>query len=115
MVLSGGLWQRRFGSDPNLVRGSIDLGGEPYTVIGVLDASFKSDPPAEIYLPLKADPSSTDQAHYLRAAARLKPGVTLGQAKAAMKLAAEQFRQKFRVQMGPQESRCGAGVRGAPA
>jgi len=51
VVLSGGLWQRRFGSDPNLVRRSIDLGGEPYTVIGVLDASFKSDPPAEIYLP----------------------------------------------------------------
>lgn len=84
MVLSGGLWQRRFGSDPNLVGRSIDLGGEPYTVIGVLDASFKSDPPAEIYLPLKADPNSTDQAHYLRAAARLKPGVKLGQAKAAM-------------------------------
>jgi len=104
VVLSGGLWQRRFGSDPNLVGRSIDLGGEPYTVIGVLDASFKSDPPAEIYLPLKADPNSTDQAHYLRAAARLKPGVTLGQAKAAMKLAAEQFRQKFHVQTGPQES-----------
>lgn len=104
VVLSGGLWQRRFGSDPNLVGRSIDLGGEPYTVIGILDASFKSDPPAEIYLPLKADPNSTDQAHYLRAAARLKPGVALGQAKAAMKLAAEQFRQKFRVQMGPQES-----------
>ncbi len=104
VVLSGGLWRRRFGSDPSMVGRSIDLGGEPYTVIGILDASFKSDPPAEIYLPLKADPNSTDQAHYLRAAARLKPGVTLDQAKAAMKLAAEQFKEKFHVQMGPQES-----------
>lgn len=104
VVLSGGLWRRRFGSDPNLVGRSIDLGGEPFLVIGILDARFKSDPPAEIYLPLKADPNSTDQAHYLRAAARLKPGVTLEQAKAGMKLAAEQFKRKFPVQMGPQES-----------
>lgn len=104
VVLSGGLWRRRFGSDPNLVGRSIDLGGEPFLVIGILDARFKSDPPAEIYLPLKADPNSTDQAHYLRAAARLKPGVTLEQAKAGMKLAAEQFKRKFPVQTGPQES-----------
>lgn len=104
VVLSGGLWRRRFGADPNLVGRSIDLGGEPFLVIGILDARFKSDPPAEIYLPLKADPNSTDQAHYLRAAARLKPGVTLEQAKAGMKLAAEQFKRKFPVQMGPQES-----------
>lgn len=104
VVLSGGLWRRRFGSDPSLVGRSIDLGGEPFLVIGILDARFKSDPPAEIYLPLKADPNSTDQAHYLRAAARLKPGATMEQAKAGMKLAAEQFKRKFPVQTGPQES-----------
>ncbi len=103
VVLSSGLWRRRFGSDPNLVGKSIDLGGEPHTVVGILDPTFTSDPPADIYLPLKADPNSTDQAHYLRAAARLKPGVTLQQAKAAMNLAAEQFKQKFRDQLGPQE------------
>ncbi len=95
VVLSSGLWRRRFGSDPNLVGKSIDLGGEPHTVVGILDPTFTSDPPSDIYLPLKADPNSTDQAHYLRAAARLKPGVTLQQAKAAMNLAAEQFKQNF--------------------
>ena len=94
-VITGGLWRRRFGSDPSLVGKSLDLGGEPFTVIGILDASFSSDPPADIYLPMKPDPNSTDQAHYLRAAARLKPGVTLGQAQAAMKLAAEQYNRKF--------------------
>jgi len=86
VVLSGGLWQRRFGGDPNIVGKSIDLGGEPYTVTGILDQKFSSDPPAEIYLPLKADPTSTDQAHFLRAAARLKPGVSLEQAKTALTL-----------------------------
>src|SRR5207244_9805560 len=67
---------------------------------------ISSDPPADIYLALKADPNSTDQAHYLRAAARLKPGVTLEKAKAAMKVAAEQFNRKFAAaagaQLGPQ-------------
>ncbi|MCU1314806.1 MAG: hypothetical protein JWN63_128, partial [Candidatus Acidoferrum typicum] len=107
-VIAGGLWRRRFGSDLNLVGKSIDLGGEPFTVIGILDPTFTSDPPADIYLALKADPNSTDQAHYLRAAARLKPGMTLEKAKAAMKVAAEQFNRKFAAaagaQLGPQGS-----------
>jgi putative ABC transport system permease protein len=103
-VIAGGLWRRRFGSDPNLVGKSVDLGGEPFTVTGILDPAFTSDPPADVYLPLKADPNSTDQAHYLRAAARLKPGVMLEQAKAAMTLAAEQYKRKFPAALGPQDS-----------
>lgn len=39
-VMTGGLWRRRFGSDPNLVGKSIDLGGEPFTVFGILDPAF---------------------------------------------------------------------------
>jgi len=104
VVVSGGLWRRSFGGDRNLVGKSIDLGGEPYTVTGILDQKFSSDPPAEIYLPLKADPTSTDQAHFLRAAARLKPGVSLEQGKTALKLAADEFKRKFPNSMGPQDS-----------
>jgi putative ABC transport system permease protein len=103
VVLSGGLWQRRFGGDPSVVGKSIDLGGEPYTVTGILDQRFSSDPPAEIYLPLKADPTSTDQAHFLRAAARLKPGVSLEQGKTALNLAADEFKRRFPNFMGPQD------------
>ena len=102
-VLSGGLWKRRFGGDPNLVGKSIDLGGEPYTVTGILDPKFASDPPAEIYLPLKADPTSTDQAHFLSAAARMKPGATLQQAKAAMNLAADEYKRRFPGMLGPHD------------
>jgi putative ABC transport system permease protein len=104
VVMSGGLWQRRFGGDPSIVGKSIDLGGEAFTVIGVLDQKFMSDPPAEIYLPLKADPTSTDQAQFLRAAARLNPGVSLEQGKIALKVAADEFKRKFPNSMGPQES-----------
>ena len=103
VVVSGGLWRRRFGADPNFVGRSITLGDEPYTVTGVLNSSFTSDPPADIYLPLRADPNSSDQAQYLHATARLKPGVTLDQAKAAMKQAAEEFKRKF-PGANPQES-----------
>jgi putative ABC transport system permease protein len=106
VVISNGLWRRRFAADPNIVGRDIELGGEPYLVTGVLAATFSSDPPADIYLPLQADPNSTDQAHYLRSAARMKPGVTLAQAQAAMKLAAEEYKRKFpgNIGMGPQES-----------
>jgi len=103
VVVSGGLWRRRFGADPNLVGKSIALGDEPYTVTGILDSSFASDPPADVYLPLRADPNSSDQAHYLRATARLKPGVTLDQAKAAMNRAAEEYKRRFPSALGPQE------------
>jgi putative ABC transport system permease protein len=91
-ILSNDLWRTRFSSDPSLVGRSILLGGDPYTVVGILPASFHSDPPADIFIPLQADPNSTNQGNYLLAAGRLKPGVTLDAAKANMVAAGEQFR-----------------------
>ena len=72
-VLSYTLWKDRFGADPGLAGRSINIGGEPTTVIGMLPARFQSDPPADIFIPLQADPNSTNQGHYLRVAGRLKP------------------------------------------
>jgi putative ABC transport system permease protein len=105
-VISDGLWRSRFGGDPGIINRPIDLGGEPFVVIGVLGPTFSSDPKSDIWLPLKPDPNSLDQGHYLRATARLKPGITLAQAQAAMKLAAEEFKRKFPNSsvMGPQNS-----------
>jgi len=95
VVLSNGLWQRRFGSDPHIIGKGIALGGESYTIIGVLASGFAFDPPADLYLPFQADPNSVQQAHYFGAAARLKPGISLGAAQASLKLAGEEFRRKF--------------------
>jgi putative ABC transport system permease protein len=105
-VISNGLWRSRYGSDPGIINRTIDLGDEPYSVIGVLGPTFTSDPPSDIWLPLKPDPNSVDQGHYLRGTARLKAGITLAQAQAAMKLAAEQFKRKFPspAVLGPQDS-----------
>ncbi len=102
VVISNGLWRSTFGGDPNIIGRTIDLGGDPYTVIGVLGPTFASDPVSDLWLPLKADPNSIDQGHYLRSTARLKPGVTLAQAQAAMKLAADEFNRKFpNARLGP--------------
>jgi len=103
-VISNGLWRRRFAADPGLVGKTILLGDEPYTVIGVLGSSFTTDPPSDLWLPLQPDPNSTDQAHYLMSAARLKPSITLEQARTGMKAAAEEFRRKFPDKIDPHES-----------
>jgi len=95
VVISNGLWHRRFGGDRGLVGQFLSLGGEPYVVIGVLGSGFTADSSAEILLPLQADPESTNPAHVIRVAARLKPGVMLAEAKAQMQLAHEMFRLKF--------------------
>lgn len=102
-VLSNGLWRSQFGADPQIVGKSIELGGDPYVVTGVLGAAFHPDTPTDVILPLEADPNSTDQSYYPAATARLKPGVTVTMAKAAMNVAAEEFRRKFPKSLGPKD------------
>ena len=100
-VISNGLWRSRYGSDPAMVGKNIEIGGQPYEVIGILDSSFQWDRQMDIWLPIQADPNSANQGNYLLSAARLKPGVSVAQAKAAMSVAADQFRRKFPRSLGP--------------
>jgi putative ABC transport system permease protein len=95
VVLSYGFWTRKFGANPNIVGRTISLSGETYTVLGVTDPGFDPDPAADLWLPFQFPPNSTDQAHYFRAAGRLKPGVTLNQAKAQLKLAYAEFKRRY--------------------
>lgn len=95
VVLSYGLWQRKFGGDPNIVGKTLSMGNEPYTIIGVLGKQFLSDPEADIWVPFQFEPNSTNQGHFFLAAGMLKPGVSLAQANAQMKLATQQYLRKF--------------------
>jgi predicted permease len=95
VVLSYGFWKRKFGGDPNIVGHTISLSGEPYTILGVTSRGFEPDPVADLWLPFQFPPNSTDQAHYFQAAGRLKPGVTLDQAKAQLKLAYAEFKRRY--------------------
>ena len=103
-VLSYHIWQSRLGGDRALLGRSILLNNEPYTLIGVLPKGFESDPPVDLWLPLQADPQSVNQGHYLAAAARLKPGVTLEAARAEMKVLGEHFRSQYPKWMDKNES-----------
>jgi predicted permease len=103
MVMSNGLWKRKFGADPQIVGKSISLSGEPYTVLGVTAPEFDSDPKADLWIPFQFAPNSTDQAHYFVMAGRLKPGVTLEQAKSQLKLAYKEFMRLY-PESDPKES-----------
>jgi ABC-type antimicrobial peptide transport system permease subunit len=74
-VITHKLWASRFASDPQMVGRPVSLNGDAYTVIGILPPRFRSEPPADVFIPLQADPNSTNFGHYLSVAAHLKPGV----------------------------------------
>jgi putative ABC transport system permease protein len=86
VVLSYVLWQTQFGGDPALIGRTILLNNEPHTVIGVMpqDSPFGRGV-ARIWRPLTFKPENmTRNFHWFNAVARLKPGVTLEQARAQM-------------------------------
>jgi putative ABC transport system permease protein len=93
-VISNGLWKRKFGGDRQVVGKTISIANLPYTVVGVT-GEFDTDPPADLWMPYQFDPNTTDQAHYFVAAGRMKPGVTLAQVQAQLKLAAVEFNRKY--------------------
>ena len=103
-VLSDRIWRNRLGGDPQIVGRNVLLNNQPYTVVGIMPRSFESNPPMDVWLPLQADPASTNQGHYLAAAARLKPDVPIEQARAAMKVLGERFRAQNPKWMDPTES-----------
>jgi putative ABC transport system permease protein len=85
-MVSDHFWQNYLGSDPHAVGNTIQLAGDPYTVIGVMPASFV--PPAEhadVFVSLMVrDPSAGAERdlHFMHTYWRLKEGVTLAQAQA---------------------------------
>ncbi|MGH7653706.1 MAG: ABC transporter permease, partial [Gemmatimonadaceae bacterium] len=83
VILSDGLWRRRFGADSSLIGRSIQLSGEPWTVIGVLPASFHAPARVEVWRTMRrpANSGCGRGCVVLRAIGRLRPGVTLAQAK----------------------------------
>jgi putative ABC transport system permease protein len=97
VVLSHAFWTDRLASDPDILGKAVSLGGTPHTVIGIVGKGFDmrelGNP--EVWVAMRLDPASTDQAHFFRAVARLAPGVTLEQAQARMAGSVETFRERF--------------------
>jgi putative ABC transport system permease protein len=119
VLISHGLWQRRFGADPKLVGQTLTLNDESHTVVGILPPDFqfprRGELPAgyqfprrvEVYLPLALTPDQAGNRgrHYLAVVGRLKPQVTIRQAQAEMDGLAQRLQQQY-----PQ-SNTGKGVR----
>ena len=115
LILSHGLWERRFNSDPSIVGRSVRFNREDYVVAGVMPADFRLlgfSP--QLWTPLTltaADGAPSGRKNrYLYMFARLTPGVTLQQARAQINILAQQAQQDF----PGTESRWGASVRTLP-
>ena len=105
-VISEGLWTRRFSHDPKIIGKAIELGGQPHTIIGVIGKTFdfrEFGPDPDVWTAFQLDPNTHDQGHYFTVGARLKPGVTLDQAKARLALSAGEFRHKFPTALQPKD------------
>jgi len=130
VVLSYGLWQRRFGADPGVLGRNVALDGVAYTVIGVMPAEFRfsmsvnlsklTSPPVDFWAPLAMTPAEQEGwgSVAVYTLGRLKPGVTLAQARTEVSsLVAANFKANdldlgmgTRVASLPEEIRGGLGT-----
>ena len=90
VILSEGLWQRRFGSDPQILEKTVNLNGNPHQVVGVMPADFVNPQPGqtqttELWVPLRVNYATAGRrSDFLGVIARLKPGATHEQAQSEM-------------------------------
>jgi putative ABC transport system permease protein len=93
IVIGSGLWQRRFGSDPKILGRTIELDGEPYTVVGVMPSRFRYGA-TEFWFPFPFDLSQPPRTQrWYQALARLKSGISLDQANAELQTIARRIEQ----------------------
>ena len=95
VVMSHGLWQRRFASDRSLVERTLNLNGRPYQVIGIAPPGFRDpqQPDAEMWAALSFTSQQLTQrgSHGLLVIARIKPELTLEQARSDMTRVSERI------------------------
>jgi putative ABC transport system permease protein len=98
-ILSRGLWETRYAGDPHILGRSIQLGGESYTVVGVMPAKFQLPLTGEanIWVPLAlSDQERADRrVGWLDVMGRLKDGVTLAQAQGEVSAIASQLQKAY--------------------
>jgi predicted permease len=96
VLLSWGLWKRRFGGDPAILNQTIHLDAQPYTVIGVMPAWFDfPDPSTQLWTPVYHDkPEDTMTSfsnHMFSVVGRLKPGVSAAQGVADLSIISQRI------------------------
>jgi len=101
VLISSALWRERFNRDPSAIGQALTLDGAPYTIIGVLPEAATAFPfnqiqvwtprPAEV--PFLVASQLNGGGYFFQAIARIRPGVSLAQAREAMKVIAARYRQ----------------------
>jgi putative ABC transport system permease protein len=98
ILLSYRLWQTDFGGRPEVVGGTIHLDQQPYTIVGIMPATFHyPDDETQYWVPLRAPDGWYEDRNnnFLYGLARLNDGVTLAQARAAMDVVAAQLQRQY--------------------
>ncbi len=97
VVLSHGLWERRFGGDSAIIGRTITVNGTARQIVGVLPRDVRYPSSAELYVPLAMSEQnwSSRQAHYLLVTGRLAPGATVEQARAEIAGISSRLAQEF--------------------
>ena len=101
VVLSHGLWERRFGSDKEVVGKTITLNGDPHIVVGVMPNDFRppapnAQRPIELWTPLGMDAGREHRRRdFLNVIARLKPATSIEQARADMETISARLDQQY--------------------
>ena len=97
IVLSYKFWQSHYGADPAAVGRTINLDGEPYTIVGVMGPAMNKPGIAQVWTPKAFTPAeaAVRNNHNFLAVARLKPGVTLEQAQAEMNTISQRLEQTY--------------------
>jgi predicted permease len=100
LLLSHGLWERRFGADPAITGKQIIANGQTLTVVGILPAGFDYPNQSEMWSPLSFAPDDLSPNnrgnHGLEMIGRLKPGLTLAQARADLDLVGREMTRQHR-------------------
>ena len=96
-IITAGLWQRRFGADPQIINRTVKLDSESYTVVGVLPANFELPESVQAFipLPLETEGASARREHSLRVIGRLKPGMSVAQARSNLGTIATRLQQQY--------------------
>jgi predicted permease len=97
-MISDALWRRHFGANPAAIGSALVYDGAAYVVVGVMPAEFQLTGQADVFTPLgqSTDPRMHNRgAHFIHALARLRPGMTLQQARAELTLTGRQLTAQY--------------------
>jgi len=100
-VLDHGFWQRTFGGDPGVLGRTVRIGGDPYTIVGVLASDAQLPETVDMYAPLEygetfsAATAQRRRAEYLHVIARAREGATAARVEDDLKRLGVQLQQDF--------------------